>query len=73
MEDIEQFAGLRLGPGTLYGAITRLEERKWIVPLASADRRKPYKLTPAGTAHLKEQLGTFARVVSTATKRLKYI
>ena len=27
MIDVEEFAGLRLGPGTLYGAITRLEER----------------------------------------------
>lgn len=72
IEDIERFSGLRLGPGTLYGAITRLEERKWIVAIVSKDRRKPYKLTPAGTAHLKQQLGTFARVVNTATKRLKY-
>jgi DNA-binding PadR family transcriptional regulator len=72
MEDIERFSGLRLGPGTLYGAITRLEQRKWIVPVASKDRRKPYKLTPTGAAHLKDQLGMFARVVNTATKRLKY-
>ena len=27
MEDVQQFANIRLGPGTLYGAITRLEER----------------------------------------------
>ena len=32
MDDIERFAGVRLGPGTLYGAITRLEERGWIAP-----------------------------------------
>ncbi len=36
MEDIRQFAGIRLGPGTLYGAITRLEERGWIRPVQSA-------------------------------------
>ena len=35
MEDIERFAGVRLGPGTLYGAITRLEERGWIGPVKS--------------------------------------
>jgi hypothetical protein len=34
MMDIEQFAGIRLGPGTLYGAITRLEARGWIKPVA---------------------------------------
>jgi len=32
MQDIEAFAGIRLGPGTLYGAITRLEEHGWIRP-----------------------------------------
>jgi DNA-binding PadR family transcriptional regulator len=40
MEDIERFAGVRLGPGTLYGAITRLEERGWIRPVNSKDRRQ---------------------------------
>src|ERR1035437_9231909 len=48
MEDIQRFAGVRLGPGTLYGAITRLEERGWIRPLASDDRRRPYAITGAG-------------------------
>jgi DNA-binding PadR family transcriptional regulator len=72
MEDIEQFSGIRLGPGTLYGAITRLEQRKSIAPMASKDRRRPYRITPAGTACLKEQLNTFTRVVNTAAKRLKY-
>jgi DNA-binding PadR family transcriptional regulator len=72
MEDIEQFAGLRLGPGTLYGAITRLEERGWIAPVPSTDRRKPYTITPAGTEHLKDQLEMFSRFVKTTSKRLKH-
>ena len=42
MEDIQRFAGVRLGPGTLYGAITRLEERGWIRPLRI--RRPPPSL-----------------------------
>jgi len=46
---IERFAGVRLGPGTLYGAITRLEERGWIGPVKSRDdRRQPYRITAAG-------------------------
>lgn len=53
MEDIQNFSGRRLGPGTLYGALTQLEERKWIAAIATDERRKPYKITPAGTAHLK--------------------
>src|SRR6478609_3557274 len=42
-KDIEDFAGVRLGPGALYGAITRLAERGLIEPFGSDDdRRRPY-------------------------------
>src|SRR4030095_8580804 len=47
-QDIEAVSGLKLGPGTLYGAIARLEECEWIEPLPAEDRRRPYKLTNAG-------------------------
>jgi DNA-binding PadR family transcriptional regulator len=70
MEDIERFAGQRLGPGTLYGAITRLEERGWIKPVPSEDRRRPYTLTSAGREYLTEQMGTLDRVLKTASQRL---
>ena len=39
IEDIERMSGTRLGPGTLYGAITRLEEQKLIEPLPPEARR----------------------------------
>lgn len=64
MEDIARFAGVSLGPGTLYGAITRLEERGWIRPTRVADRRKPYALTAAGRRHLAEELDALDRIVS---------
>jgi DNA-binding PadR family transcriptional regulator len=51
--DIEQFSGTRLEPGTLYGAIGRLERRGWIAPLAVQDRRRPYTLTAAGAGALR--------------------
>jgi DNA-binding PadR family transcriptional regulator len=47
-KDIEEFAGVTLGPGALYGAITRLEERHLIEPLESDDRRRPYQITSSG-------------------------
>jgi DNA-binding PadR family transcriptional regulator len=71
MEDIERFAGIKLGPGTLYGAITRLEESRWIAPVPSDDRRQPYTLTPAGRKSLEEELAALNSVVKTAIKRLK--
>jgi DNA-binding PadR family transcriptional regulator len=72
MEDIERFAGTRLGPGTLYGAITRLEERGWIRPVPSEDRRQPYTITATGRKHLEEQVGALDAVVKTAQRRLKH-
>jgi DNA-binding PadR family transcriptional regulator len=72
MEDIQSFAGLRLGPGTLYGAITRLEERGWIRPVDSDDRRRPYRITASGRQHLEEQLAALSQVVRTALGRLKH-
>jgi DNA-binding PadR family transcriptional regulator len=72
MEDIESFAQVRLGPGTLYGAITRLEQRGWIKPIASNnDRRQPYRITGAGREHLADQLSHLNRLVKTGLGRLK--
>jgi len=72
MEDIERFAGIRLGPGTLYGAITRLEESGWIRGLDSGDRRRPYTLTAAGRRHLAEEVALLGQIARTAARRLKH-
>ncbi len=71
MEDIERFAGVRLGPGTLYGAITRLEECGWIRPIDSKDRRQPYAITGAGREHLQNQLANLDRIVRAGLRRLR--
>jgi DNA-binding PadR family transcriptional regulator len=73
MEDIQGFAGVRLGPGTLYGAITRLEERGWIRPVAVDDRRQPYAITAAGKRFLEEQLTALEQIVRTAGRRLRAV
>jgi DNA-binding PadR family transcriptional regulator len=70
--DIDVFAGVRLGPGTLYGAITRLEDRGWIRPVGAGDRRQPYRITAAGRRQLEEQLAGLERVVTTGLRRLKH-
>lgn len=72
MEDIARFAGVRLGPGTLYGAITRLDERGWIRAVASDDRRQPYAITALGRKHLEEQVSQLDQVVKAAQRRLKH-
>jgi DNA-binding PadR family transcriptional regulator len=55
MTDIAAFSGVRMEPGTLYRALSRLERRGWVRPLAAAGRRRPYEITaawpgPAGRA-----------------------
>lgn len=72
MEDVQQFADVRLGPGTLYGAITRLEEKRWIQPLPGDDRRRPYTITPSGRAHLQTQLSQLDQIVKAGLRRLRH-
>jgi DNA-binding PadR family transcriptional regulator len=71
LKDIEKFAGVRLGPGALYGAITRLEERGLIAPLETDDRRRPYRLTAAGAAALAGALGELTRITKVGSTRLR--
>jgi len=71
IQDVQRFAGIRLGAGTLYGAITRLEALGWIRGLESEDRRKPYRLTAPGRRSLEEQLHALDSVVKTALRRLR--
>lgn len=70
MEDILEFSGTRLEPGTLYGAITRLERRGWIEALPSEERRRPYRITGEGLRALQEQLQTMRQIVSVGLSRL---
>ena len=69
-KDIEEFAGIVLSPGALYGAITRLEERGLIEALVEVDRRRPYRITAAGSAALSEAVREMNRVVKAASSRL---
>src|SRR5688500_17481288 len=56
MADIETFSGVRMSPGTLYGALARLERERLIEPVESTDRRRPYRLTDAGGRGLRARL-----------------
>jgi DNA-binding PadR family transcriptional regulator len=71
MTDIREFAGVDLGPGTLYGAITRLEARGFIKAVPSDERRRPYRLTTAGRADLEAQLAALEPIVRAGTRRLR--
>jgi DNA-binding PadR family transcriptional regulator len=69
--DIEDLAGVRLGPGTLYGALSRLEGKGLIEALPADDRRRPYRITAAGAGALDEQLRMMERVSRSGLDRLR--
>ncbi|MFD9949028.1 PadR family transcriptional regulator [Nonomuraea sp. NPDC059023] len=70
--DIEEFSGTSLEPGTLYGALMRLEERGWIERVESTERRKPYRITESGRDALREQLATLRRVERAGFRRVAW-
>jgi DNA-binding PadR family transcriptional regulator len=69
-QDIERFSGQRVGPGTLYGALGRLEGRGLIEPTAPEGRRRPYRLTDAGRATLRAQLASLKDFSTVGLRRL---
>src|SRR5688572_26175319 len=68
--DIEAVSGQKLGPGTLYGAIARLESRGWIEPLPADERRRPYRLTAAGQRVLRHRLQSLQSLARVGRARL---
>ncbi len=71
IEDIVALSGTRLGPGTLYGAIARLEQQGYIKPLEAEERRQPYKITTAGMRVLRAKLTTLQRFSRAGLRRLE--
>ena len=69
-KDIESFAGVRVAPGTLYEALARLQGQGLIEPVESQDRRRPYRLTAAGSLALRAHLDAQRRVADVGLRRL---
>lgn len=71
IKDIQDFAAATLGPGTLYGALARLEQRGLIEALPGEDRRRPYQLTPAGAEEARAYLRHARQVTTIGLRRLE--
>ncbi|MEO5966402.1 MAG: PadR family transcriptional regulator [Candidatus Limnocylindrales bacterium] len=70
MADVEAGTGRPLGPGTLYAALARLEERGLIEALTPVERRRPYRLTAIGASVLADQLRELADFADLGLSRL---
>jgi DNA-binding PadR family transcriptional regulator len=73
IEDIASLCGTRLGPGTLYGAIARLEQQGWIEPLPVEERRQPYRITKQGARVLHAKLSILRQFSTAGIRRLEAI
>src|SRR5580698_10563653 len=71
IQDIKELAGVELGPGTLYGALDRLERLDLIESLPADDRRHPYRITAPGAAALRVHLDALERVSAAGRLRLR--
>lgn len=70
IKDIAEFGGVRLGPGTLYGALAKLERAGLVEALPEEDRRRPYRITGAGQEFLRERLAESARIAAIGLRRI---
>ena len=71
LHEIEAMCGTRLGPGALYGAITRLEKKGFIEALPVKDRRHPYRITRSGVHFLKGKLATMRHFANAGWKKVE--
>lgn len=64
---------VRLAAGTLYGALSALCEKDWIVPLpvSEASRKKEYRLTDKGLAILMAELNRLRQLVANGEAIMK--
>src|SRR5215213_10205915 len=70
MTDVEAGTGRPMGPGTLYAALARLEERGLIEALPPVDRRRPYRLSGLGVTTVTEQLRELSSFAELGLRRL---
>src|SRR5437660_12853367 len=70
VKDVEAVSGVRLGPGTLYATLSRLEARGLIEGLPADDRRRPYRITGAGLELLRGRLQRMESISRTGLERL---
>ncbi|WP_214323836.1 PadR family transcriptional regulator [Nonomuraea sediminis] len=70
VKDVQEQAGITLGPGTLYAALSRLEEQGLVEALPGEERRRPYRITAAGASALSERLTEMSRFATTGLSRL---
>jgi DNA-binding PadR family transcriptional regulator len=72
---IKELTGARLGPGSLYGALARLEARRLIESAAESagqkDRQRIVRITAAGREALRAELEQMTHVAQVGLRALR--
>jgi DNA-binding PadR family transcriptional regulator len=73
MQSVEETSGadMRMGPGTIYGSLQRMEEAGLVKELAapSGDRRRLFALQPAGRRALEAEARRLSRLAALVRAR----
>jgi DNA-binding PadR family transcriptional regulator len=69
-QDIAHLSGRQLGPGSLYGAIARLEAAGYIAAVEPEGQRRPYRITASGLRTLADQVESMRRLAAVAQRRI---
>ncbi|MDT7804725.1 MAG: hypothetical protein QOI78_8158 [Actinomycetota bacterium] len=67
---IDELTSERLGPGSLYGALARLEAKGLVEALDGEGRQRPVRITEQGRTVLERELRAMARVADAGLRRL---
>lgn len=61
-----------LGPGTLYGAVSTLLGKGWIIPMdeRANDRKKEYLITEPGKAAVRQEVARLAELLALGKEML---
>jgi DNA-binding PadR family transcriptional regulator len=70
-EDIGKLTGQRPGPGTLYGALSRLDAAGLVEALPGERRRRPYRITPDGVRFLQAETQRLSALTAEVSRRLQ--
>jgi DNA-binding PadR family transcriptional regulator len=75
MKKVEEISEgtVTIGPGTLYGAFSKLEKDKLIEVVSEGDRRKSYGLTSKGKQVLLDQINKFSIMAENGQKVVKLL
>lgn len=70
MQHVEELTAgrIRLGAGTVYGTLSRMEKDGLIAAVAEVERRKLYRITPAGDELLRAEMKRIQELYNNARK-----